>query len=76
MAAARLPRGTRIEPVALGYKIERAKKERLDAIASNAQVSAAVLIEHMIDRLELTDQGVPVWWTPLPRDEELPITGT
>lgn len=73
MAPRRLPRGTRVDAVSLGYKIERPQKERLDAIARNAGVSSAVLIEKMLDHLELTDQGIPVWWEPLPRDGELPI---
>ena len=34
-------------------------------------VSAAVLVQLMDEHLELTDQGVPVWWEPLPRDDEL-----
>lgn len=62
-----------IDPVATGWEIERAAKERLEAIASNARVSAAVMVEKIIEHVEVTDQGVPVWWEPLPRDEELPI---
>jgi len=60
--------------VPVGWRIERASKSKLDAIAANAGVSAAVLIEQVIDHIELTDQGIPVWFEPLPRDEELPIT--
>lgn len=73
MAPRRLPRGTRKDPVPVGYRIESEYKTRLDNVARNAGVSTSVLIEHMVEHLELTDQGIPVWWTPLPRDEELPI---
>lgn len=71
MAARRLPRGTRHDPVALGWEVERNVRDRLKSIASNMGVSAAVLIQHMEEHLELTDQGVPTWWEPLPRDNEL-----
>ncbi|PPF25747.1 hypothetical protein C5C42_13430 [Rathayibacter sp. AY1F7] len=74
MAARRLPRGSRKDPVALGYEVERPIKERLNAIARNANVSSAVVLTRMIERVELTEQGVPTWWEPLPRDNELPIT--
>lgn len=71
MTAHRLPRGTRHDPVALGWEVERNVRDRLKAIASNMGVSAAVLVQLMDEHLELTDQGVPVWWEPLPRDDEL-----
>lgn len=72
----RLPRGTRVDPIATGYVIERASKLRLDAIAQRSKMSGSVLLEHMIDHLEedLTDSGVPHWLPqPDPKDGELPI---
>lgn len=62
-----------MDPVSTGYEVERASKERFDAIAERAGVSSAVLFEHVVAHLELTDQGIPTWWTPLSRDGELPI---
>ncbi|MCJ1697865.1 hypothetical protein MT349_18945 [Rathayibacter caricis] len=74
MAARRLPRGSRKDPVQLGYAVERPIKETLNAIARNAGVSTAVVIERMVEHVELTDQGIPTWWEPLPRDNELPMS--
>jgi hypothetical protein len=69
----RRPRGSMIDPVAAGWEIERASKTRLEAIAENAGVSAAVMVEQIIEHTELTIQGVPLWWEPIERDGELPI---
>lgn len=73
MAVRRRPRGTLLDPVNMGYQVERVSKEQFDAIAERAGVSSAVLFEAVVEHLELTDQGIPTWWTPLPRDGELPI---
>jgi hypothetical protein len=75
MAAQRRPRGSMIDPMALGWQVERAAKLRVDAIATRAGVSSAVMFERIVEHVELTDQGVPVWWQDaLPIEEsELPI---
>ena len=74
MAPRRRPRGTLLDPVSMGYEVERASKAKLDAVAERAGVSSAVLFERMVEHLELTDQGLPVWWPEeLSRDGELPI---
>jgi hypothetical protein len=73
MAPRRRPRGSLVDPVALGYEVERASKERLDRVAEIAGVSSAVMFEHVIDNLVLTDQGLPVTWPEKSRDGELPI---
>ncbi|MCJ0700223.1 hypothetical protein FRIG_03585 [Frigoribacterium faeni] len=57
----------------MGYVVERPSKEKFDAIAVRAGISSAVLFEQVVDHLELTDQGIPTWMTPLERDGELPI---
>ncbi|WP_223695376.1 hypothetical protein [Leifsonia poae] len=72
MTARRLPRGTRVKPVSVGWKIEQTSKDKMDAVAAAMGVSAAVLLEEMIDRLDLDEHGVPTWWTP-DNSEELPI---
>ena len=71
----RRARGTIADPVTLGFTVERAKRERFNAIAANSEVSAAVLFETVVDRLEseLTDQGIPSWLPEKDRSEELPI---
>lgn len=68
----RRPRGTRVDPVPLGYAIERDSKSQLDAMAARAGVSTSVFIERMVDHVqtELDPEGRPVWW---PREEGLPI---
>ncbi|KSU51596.1 hypothetical protein SAMN05216418_0129 [Microbacterium enclense] len=85
MAPRRRPWGSRNDPVALGYEVERPVRDKLRAIADNMGVATSVLIEQMVEHLELTDQGIPAWWEPLPRDDELampaaeegsPITST
>lgn len=68
----RRPRGTRVDPVALGYAIERNSKSRLDAMAARAGVSTSVFIEQLVEHAEteLDDHGLPMWW---PQQEGLPI---
>jgi predicted DNA-binding protein len=62
------------DPIRTGYEIERAAKDRLDALAAHAGVSSALYFERLIENVELNDQGLPVWWPEeLPRDGELPI---
>jgi hypothetical protein len=62
-----------MDPVPMGYVVERPSKEKFDAIAVRAGISSAVLFEQIVDHLELTDQGIPTWMPPLERDGELPI---
>lgn len=69
----RRPRGTLLDPVGIHWEVERVAKERLAAVARNAGVSEAVMFEHVVEHLQLTDQGLPTTWPQNPRDEELPI---
>lgn len=72
----RLPRGTRVDPVATPWVIERSSKERLDTMARAAGMSASVFLERVIEHVgdELTDRGVPSWLPqPEPDEGELPI---
>lgn len=75
MAAHRRPRGTLVDPVLLGWSVERASKARFEAIADRLGVSSAVFFERVEAHLELDARGVPVWWDyPVPsNDGELPI---
>lgn len=73
MAPRRRPRGTLVDPVPIGYVVERPSKEKFDAVAVRAGISSAVLFEMVVDHLELTDQGLPVWMPRQDRDGELPI---
>lgn len=72
MSKPRRPRGTRVDPVPLGYAIERDSKKHLDAMAAHAGVSTSVFIEHLVEHVqtELDDRGLPTWW---PQQEGLPI---
>jgi hypothetical protein len=58
--------------VSIGYEVERSSKQRFDAIAEKAGVSSAVFFERVVDHIELSADGLPVWW-PEPTNEELPI---
>lgn len=74
MAPRRLPRGTRVDPVALGYVVERPAKERFDGIASSMGISSAALFDLMIETMPVNDRGWPAWLPESPRpDGELPI---
>ncbi|WP_282837298.1 hypothetical protein [Microbacterium flavum] len=72
-AVQRRERGTMIKPVALTYTVEKASKDRFEAIAGRSGLSAALFFEAVVEHLELTDQGIPPWVPPLSRDGELPI---
>ncbi|MCD4850771.1 MULTISPECIES: hypothetical protein [Micrococcaceae] len=63
MAARRLPRGTRLNPVRLGWAIEEERKELIDNLADRAGVSSAVILEAIIDhvRKDIPDGGLPPW---------------
>ncbi|PQZ53199.1 hypothetical protein CQ040_16630 [Microbacterium sp. MYb54] len=73
MARIQRRRGSLIDPVIPGWRIERQNKERAEAIASRAGVSTSELIEQLLEHVELTDQGIPTWMPPRDRDGELPI---
>lgn len=70
MAPRRRPRGTLVNPVSIGYEVEREAKEQFDAIAERLGVSSAVFFEQVVAHIDLTSEGVPTWWE---RPEELPI---
>ncbi len=61
MTARRLPRGTRVDPVTLGYDVERPNKERWAQIASHSGMSASALFDLMVENIELDADGRPVW---------------
>lgn len=73
MAVRRRPRGSLKHPVAVGYVIEEASKEKLDGMARNAGVSSALMLELMLSHTDLTIQGVPTWFERPSGDGELPI---
>jgi hypothetical protein len=70
VAPRRLPRGTRKDPVALGYAVERENKTRWEEIAAACGLSSAALFDRMVETIELDESGRPVW---LPAAEGLPI---
>lgn len=70
----RRKRGTLVDPVPLGWAVERPTKERIDALARNAGVSSAVMLEHIVANLVVSDRGLPATWPDPPlKDGELPI---
>lgn len=64
-----------VDPVIPGWRIERASRDRVAAIARKSGISASQLVDLMIEHLELTDQGVPPWIPELPRDGEIDMSG-
>jgi hypothetical protein len=62
-----------VDPVPLGYKIERRLRNRVQQLADNAGVSGAVMLEFIIEHTEVTTQGLPAGWPVNDRDGELPI---
>jgi len=75
MSEARRPRGSMIDPVTPGWKIERESRDLIASMAASAGVSASVFIELMADhtKAELTTQGIPSWMPEKDRSGELPI---
>lgn len=76
MTSPRLPRGTRVDPVRVGWLIEGDRKRTLDRVAANVGVSSSVFLERLIEHLEdeLNQYGRPTWWPDDDRrDGELPI---
>lgn len=74
MTPRRLPRGTRIDPVTLGYDVERVNKDRWASLAAHVGMSPSALFDQMVENLPLDDRGFPTWLPEQPlRDGELPI---
>lgn len=74
--SARKPRGTRVDPVGLGWAVEREAKDAFQVIAARANMSAAELFELTTGHLlaELGDDGLPNWLPRRSKGEELPIS--
>lgn len=75
MAAKRRPRGTLVDPVQLGYPVERRNKDRFAAIARHANISAAALFDLLVENMPLDEYGNPLWLQEqlANKDGELPI---
>lgn len=60
-------------PVALGWRVSSANRDRVTALARKSHMSAAAFFELMVENLQLDERGVPGW---VPHDEDegqLPI---
>lgn len=76
MAARRLPRGTRKDPVVFPLSVERSSRDRWKEIADHNNISPSAMFDVMVNTIELTMGGRPVW-LPEPllellRDDEQP----
>jgi hypothetical protein len=62
-ARSRLPKGTRVKPVRLGWAIEEPRKNVIDDLANRAGVSSAVILEAIIDHIQpdIPKVGLPSW---------------
>ena len=72
MAPRRRPRGTLVDPVNIGYEVERPSKQLFDSLAERCGVSSAVFFERVVEQIPLDSNGIPTWW-PEQTNEELPI---
>lgn len=74
MAPKRRPRGSFIDPITLGYEVEREVKDYFDELAARAGVTRGRFFEEVVKHIPVTDRGLPTWWPePEPEDGELPI---
>lgn len=76
MGAPRRRRGPRINPVQLGWEVERTNRDRFALLAQHSQMSASQLFDVMVETLQVDEDGYPVWLPEKPvrdRQGELPI---
>lgn len=83
MAARRLPRGTRIDPVVFPLSVERTSRDKWKEIADHNGISASAMFDALIENIELDMRGRPVWLPEVPtlvdapprppKEGELPI---
>ncbi|MBT1611868.1 hypothetical protein [Curtobacterium poinsettiae] len=72
----RRARGTLVDPVTVGFEVERSSRERFKTMAADSQLSAAALFELVVDHLEAEQKAGRTPWLPeKDRTEELPIDG-
>lgn len=61
-------------PVALGWRVSSANRDRVVALARKSKMSAAAFFDLMVENLELDERGVPTWVERDDEDkEQLPI---
>lgn len=75
MVAKRRPWGTRKDPFFYGLSVERANAERWKRIAEHNGISASAMFDLMVENIELTMSGRPVW-LPAPLVEPESLTRT
>lgn len=84
MAAQRLPRGTRRDPVVFPMSVERTSRDRWKEIADHNGISSSAMFDEMVKNIQLDMRGRPVWLPEAPslvdapprapKDGELPIS--
>ena len=84
MAARRLPRGTRKDPVVFPLSVEKSSRDTFKQIATHNNMSASALFDALVKHMPLDMNGRPTWLPPepvlledptphTPKDGELPI---
>lgn len=74
MAARRLPRGTRKDPVVFPLSVEKRNRDRWKEIAELNSISPSAMFDAMVEHIDLDLRGRPTWLPEVPpRDGELPI---
>lgn len=67
------PRGTSVDPVQLGMRVERSAKARLELLAERAGVSQAVMFEYVMEHMPIDPRGLPQGWPEIEEDGTLAI---
>jgi len=67
----RRKRGTLKDPTGIHWDVERASKEKFDALAKLGGVSSAVFFERVVDHIEVNELGLPTWWSEYDEKEVL-----
>lgn len=62
----RRPRGTMVQPINLGYEVEKTSKERWEALAQSLEISPSELFDVMVEHLPLDAYGRPTWFPDRP----------
>lgn len=73
MTVRRRPRSSMENPVVPGWKVDRSARDKVRGAAAVAGISQSHLVQLLIERMELSEQGNPEWLPPHESDGELPI---
>ncbi|WP_434923253.1 hypothetical protein ACR9WD_16555 (plasmid) [Glutamicibacter sp. PAEs-4] len=73
MTIKRRPRGTLHEPTSIGWKVEKASKDRFAELAEKSGYTSAAFFDLMVKTVELDSRGIPAWVPTEIEKDQLPI---